>query len=144
MNVSGDSARIECKTCHQLKALNEFYKTPKGHYRSCKECRKAYYRKRWKTIPKAKEINRKVFNKMVAINKTFFAEYMKNKSCIDCGENDPRVLDFDHVRSVKKHNISKMVSGSFLWSTILKEIEKCEIRCANCHRRKTYNEMRRK
>ncbi len=66
-------------------------------------------------------------------------EYLSGKSCTDCGENDPIVLDFDHKNPDDKFkSVSKMLSGHYSWKSILKEIEKCEIRCANCHRRKTY------
>jgi len=47
------------------------------------------------------------------------------------------VLEFDHVRGTKSGNISEMMRGGFSWKRVLEEIEKCEIRCANCHRRKT-------
>ena len=66
-------------------------------------------------------------------------EYLSTKKCIDCGENDPIVLDFDHINPSKKFKpISIMLSGHYSWKSVLKEIQKCEIRCANCHRRKTY------
>ena len=66
-------------------------------------------------------------------------EFLSVKSCIDCGENDPIVLEFDHKRLNKKFKqVSDMLSGHYSWSSILKEIKKCDIRCANCHRRKTY------
>lgn len=66
-------------------------------------------------------------------------EYLSNKKCIDCGENDPIVLDFDHINpAIKFKSISKMLSGHYSWKSICAEIEKCEIRCSNCHRRKTY------
>ena len=65
--------------------------------------------------------------------------YLQDKSCIDCGEKDPIVLDFDHKNPKEKFKpISKMLSGHYSWNSLLKEIEKCEIRCANCHGRKTY------
>jgi hypothetical protein len=54
--------------------------------------------------------------------------------CIDCGETNPLVLDFDHVRGKKIMCISNMVRNSYSIETIKKEIDKCEIRCANCHR----------
>jgi len=66
-------------------------------------------------------------------------EYLSTKKCIDCGENNPIVLDFDHTCVIKKFKpISIMLSGHYSWDSVLKEIEKCEIRCANCHRKKTY------
>jgi hypothetical protein len=66
-------------------------------------------------------------------------EFLSSKKCLDCGENDPIVLDFDHKNPNDKFkSISKMLSGHYSWKSIQKEIDKCDIRCANCHRRKTY------
>jgi len=62
--------------------------------------------------------------------------YLLKNPCIDCGEKDPLVLDFDHQNN-KLHNISDLKRGSYSLKTILIEIQKCEVRCANCHRRKT-------
>lgn len=65
--------------------------------------------------------------------------YLKTRSCADCGETDPIVLEFDHVSPGEKFkNIARMLSGHYSWEAILEEIKKCDIRCANCHRRKTY------
>ena len=70
-------------------------------------------------------------------------EYLSDKRCIDCGESDPVVLEFDHVDPLSKFKtINKMLSGHYGWKAIESEIEKCEIRCANCHRRKTYRQLR--
>jgi 5-methylcytosine-specific restriction endonuclease McrA len=54
---------------------------------------------------------------------------------VDCGEKDPIVLEFDHIHS-KKANVAAMLNHHG-WPAIQQEIEKCEIRCANCHRRRT-------
>lgn len=65
--------------------------------------------------------------------------FLSTKKCTDCGEKDPVVLDFDHISpKVKFKSISKMLSGHYSWKSVAKEIKKCEIRCANCHRRKAY------
>lgn len=70
-------------------------------------------------------------------------EYLKSKECVDCGEGDPVVLEFDHtVRSDKFKTINKMLSGHYSWNAIHLEIQKCEVRCANCHRRKTYKQLK--
>lgn len=64
--------------------------------------------------------------------------YLSTHPCIDCGESDPVVLDFDHIDpATKTRSIARMLSGHVKWENILKEIEKCEVRCANCHRRRT-------
>ena len=57
--------------------------------------------------------------------------------CVDCGEPDPVVLDFDHVGDDKIANISYLLNSVGSWRRLEAEIEKCEVRCANCHRRKT-------
>lgn len=66
-------------------------------------------------------------------------DYLSSRKCADCGENDPVVLEFDHTdRKMKFKTVAKMLSGHYSWESISREIDKCEIRCANCHRRKTY------
>ncbi len=53
---------------------------------------------------------------------------------MDCGETNPLVLDFDHVIGEKIMNISDMSRTSYSRETLMNEIDKCEVRCANCHR----------
>lgn len=68
----------------------------------------------------------------------FVCEYLSNHPCVDCGEDDIVVLDFDHVRGKKTRGVSQMVqSAGYTLKRIAEEIEKCDIRCANCHRRRT-------
>ena len=63
--------------------------------------------------------------------------YFATHPCIDCGETDPLVLEFDHVSDDKSFEVARAMSDKS-WSTILDEIAKCEVVCANCHRRRTY------
>lgn len=64
--------------------------------------------------------------------------YFKEHPCLDCGEDDPIVLEFDHRDpKEKKNNIPRLISNGNSWKTILIEIGKCDVRCANCHRRRT-------
>jgi endogenous inhibitor of DNA gyrase (YacG/DUF329 family) len=64
-----------------------------------------------------------------------FIDGARAGGCVDCGEKDLRILESDHVRGTKLGEISKMARGdlSALWA----ELDKCETRCPNCHRRVT-------
>lgn len=64
-------------------------------------------------------------------------EYLQQHPCMDCGETDIRVLEFDHLGE-KMMEISQMVATGCYWYEILNEIGKCEVVCANCHRKRTY------
>jgi hypothetical protein len=67
----------------------------------------------------------------------FISRVKSFSQCVDCGQSDSRVLDFDHVHGEKIGNVSDMVNGSYSIGAIKKEIRKCEVRCSNCHRIKT-------
>jgi hypothetical protein len=82
---------------------------------------------------KASARRKAVVNKL---NERIYA-YLQSHPCVDCGERDPVVLEFDHVRGEKTYEISTLSWRQVSWERILEEIAKCEVRCANCHRRKT-------
>lgn len=64
--------------------------------------------------------------------KKFVQEYLATHPFVDCGETNPIVLEFEHVRGKKKASISKMAHEGYLLHRSQKEIAKCEVRCANC------------
>ena len=63
-------------------------------------------------------------------------EYKATLKCELCCENHPACIDFHH-RDVKKKevSISYAVGRGWGWTRIMKEIEKCQVLCANCHRK---------
>jgi hypothetical protein len=72
-------------------------------------------------------------------NREFLNEYKRNHPCIDCGENDIVVLDFDHRVGVKKlFTIGEKAGTTTSIEKLQAEIDKCDVRCANCHRRRTH------
>jgi len=73
-------------------------------------------------------------------NRKYVYEYLLVHPCVDCGETDPVVLTFDHICD-KKMNVSKMIRQGRSFEKLKEEIEKCEVRCANCHARKTAKEQ---
>lgn len=74
-------------------------------------------------------------------NRQRLIDYLRAHPCVDCGEGDPLVLEFDHVRGEKEADVSRMLVRRYSWKRILGEIDKCEVRCANCHRRKTIKQF---
>ncbi len=74
--------------------------------------------------------------------RAYLFSFLSTKKCVDCGEDDPIVLDFDHRDPKNKFKmVSKMLSGHYSWKSVQGEIKKCDVRCANCHRRKTYIQL---
>lgn len=123
-----------CTVCNRTDV--QFHKNksrPDGLQSACKECKKerdAAYFQDSKGHHKTLNDNRK------RKTRTWIWNYLSNNPCIDCGEKDPIVLEFDH-RSDKFMEISEMVRMGYSISKIELEISKCDVRCANCHRRKT-------
>jgi hypothetical protein len=70
-------------------------------------------------------------------NRAFLQEYLKTHHCVDCGEADLIVLEFDHVRGVKKACVRQMARDCAMES-LVREVRKCEVRCSNCHKRRHY------
>lgn len=57
-----------------------------------------------------------------------------SRGCKDCGyAAHAQALQFDHIGNDKKMNVSDMIRSDYSWETIKVEIDKCEVRCANCH-----------
>jgi hypothetical protein len=68
-------------------------------------------------------------------------EYLRSHPCVDCGEADVRVLEFDHRDpATKLANVSRMASDGCGPARLAKEVAKCDVRCCNCHRRRTHAE----
>lgn len=72
----------------------------------------------------------------------YVLSYLAAHPCVDCGEDDPVVLEFDHVQTDKVASISDLVHKGYKLELIVAEIEKCEVRCANCHRRAHHRRRR--
>jgi L-lysine 2,3-aminomutase len=76
-----------------------------------------------------------------ARNRDMVFEYLSKHPCVDCGESNPVVLEFDHVRGQKLSTVSKLKNSNTRWRKLLIEIEKCDVRCVNCHRRRTFEQF---
>ncbi len=128
-----------CSHCRHYRRLDAFAWRNKAEGKRapfCRGCQAEYNRKHYLAnkdlyVRRAEESKRKARLERTTKLLKFFAEH----PCVDCGEMDPLVLEFDHLRD-KEFNISTALSCR-KWKTVLDEIEKCEVVCANCHRRRT-------
>ena len=131
-----------CTYCKTEKPVDEFSfkdKEKSKRHSWCRACHKVYKDNHYKNnrqsyIDKAAIVNKK----LDAMVRSEILNYLRDHPCVDCGETDPVVLDFDHIDpSVKEFNVSTMIMQRYTWNKIFAEISKCQIRCANCHRRRT-------
>lgn len=61
---------------------------------------------------------------------------LKHATCVDCGCDEKPLLNFDHVRGEKKFNIHTAVAKTVQPGELVEELDKCEVRCYNCHMRR--------
>jgi 5-methylcytosine-specific restriction endonuclease McrA len=135
-----------CSKCFILKSENEFFYQDKHAnklHAQCKTCYAEQRRNTWKehyyrygSNYRERALTRN--RKLKVIRRIQLLEYLSDKSCVICGITDPRVLEFDHIDPKKKSfSIAQGLSSTLNWGTILNEISKCQILCANCHKIKT-------
>jgi 5-methylcytosine-specific restriction endonuclease McrA len=68
-------------------------------------------------------------------NRSKIYEYLREHPCALCGEDDPVVLEFDHLRDkLREVTVIARLGGR---TDLLAELQKCRVLCANCHRRET-------
>ena len=134
------STRI-CCTCRVAKPITEFaVKDKKRGTRAtkCRSCQAAYSREHYQrnrpTYLQRAAAHRKV-NREECRQQVF--NYLLLHPCVDCGETDPIVLEFDHRDASKKRGSISRLTSQVTWDTLELEIAKCDVRCANCHRRRT-------
>ena len=109
-----------CCICKEYKPTNEFYKKTKNTYQShCKNCFNQYTKQRWKD------------RKLKAIQ-------YKGGKCSSCGYNKcANVLEFHH-RDTKTKEFDWKKLRQMNWDKVIKELDKCDMLCANCHRERHY------
>jgi hypothetical protein len=127
-----------CSTCQETKHLNCFNimrRARDGRQARCRDCCKAWYVANSTEQKAAVAARNKRYRK---VSREWITAYLLSHPCVDCGENDIRCLEFDHRPGSDKHKeIAVLLRQSASVEKIEREIEKCDVRCANCHRRRT-------
>ena len=103
----------------------------------CKICYEKYYGSIEDREKKRKEANGILHARRVEKCREYVRQHLQNNPCMDCGNHDWEVLEFDHIDpKCKNENISQIMRRGSL-SVLEQEMEKCEVVCANCHKKRT-------
>lgn len=130
-----------CTKCGETKSEEafDFRNKAKGIRRAdCKVCVRKDHQERYSSDERKQAIRDNARKRKQELVDRLW-EFKNNSKCADCGERNPIVLEFDHLPEYdKEENISVMVTNLCSWGRILKEIQKCDVVCANCHRIRTH------
>ena len=127
-----------CNRCLQSKIIEEYNRDKSkadGFANRCKECNKEVNRL-WYACNKDRKIQKSMLNNKSHrdLLRNRLAEIKEKGYCIYCGEGTTVCLDFHH-RDNKDFEISTALSQGFSWHRIQEELSKCDMVCANCHRK---------
>jgi hypothetical protein len=136
----GQEKDMVCSKCDKDIPEESFNKKGAGRQPYCRLCTKQY-RRQYYLSNKSLAIDKARTQKRTA--RLTLAAYKESTPCKDCGGYFKACqLDFDHlVSETKAGDISRMV-GRKSQTTLSKEIAKCDLVCANCHRLRTWNRQK--
>jgi hypothetical protein len=131
--------RKKCYRCKKTKSIEKFSRNKSrsdGYSSSCKKChsvlRREHYLKNKDKIRKQVKIQKKAYVKWL--------RSLKDGPCVDCNIKYPYyVMQFDHRDPKEKEfNIGSMLSLNYNKERVLREVDKCDLVCANCHAERTH------
>lgn len=136
------SDQRRCSTCGVTQPIEQFaVKNARTGQRStkCRSCQRSYSRNHYLSnrddyLEKARRRRKTERDRFTEL----ILEYFAGHPCVDCGATDPRILDdLDHRDGVRKVAAVSALIRALNWRGLVVEIAKCDVRCANCHRRRT-------
>lgn len=124
-----------CGRCRQALPVEMFSRHPTERRQFwCRECFRAYFRQRGSKHRAQVNAGR---NRRVERARDHLLLKLEESRCRDCGESHVVVLEFDHVRGRKSADLARLVGDGARLREIDEEAAKCDVVCANCHRRRT-------
>lgn len=133
----------KCTKCHVIQPIENFpWKNQilgKRHA-VCKTCT-AERSKRLYSEDRTSQLERVRINnqRYRQIAREFVLAYLLTHPCSECGERDPRVLEFHHEAD-KDNEVSRLMGRGASLEALKAEMDKCRVLCANCHRKLTSDE----
>jgi hypothetical protein len=134
---SRDSDRKVCSQCQVDKPITEYNFRNRStglRHSYCRDCGKMFTASHYKHN-KRQYLDR---NTRAYAKRREYVRQAKSRPCVDCGVEYPYyVMDFDHRDGDSKIFALNCVDRVTM-KAIKLEIEKCDVVCANCHRKRTY------
>jgi hypothetical protein len=144
VNKINPNMEKQCRKCQDIKPIEHFQtysRNSDGLQPYCRPCKRLIDREHYKKNPRRNyERNKANAHR----NRVWLYEYLKTKKCEweNCLINDPDMLVFDHLNPNDKHlEVSQMVQRSYSLKTIMAEVAKCRILCANHHQKHTIQQF---
>jgi hypothetical protein len=122
-----------CSRCSRELPESSFNRFGSGLQWWCRDCFKAYYAER---RAHHRRRNNALKTQRIREAQNLVLSHLRVHPCLDCDEADPVVLEFDHM-GAKRADISTLVRRGVLEPVLAAEVARCDVVCANCHRRRT-------
>jgi hypothetical protein len=123
---AAEGAFLKCYRCGERKAAKDFAwrRKHKGQRDSfCRPCRSAYGKEHYAANRQRYIDQAEVVKARLRLERTtYLIELFASHPCVDCGERDPIVLEFDHVRE-KRFDIGRRLTSQ-TWQSILEELDR--------------------
>jgi len=126
-----------CSLCKIAKPVSEYHnhKNGKDGLRSrCKECNRTEARRHYQKNPTPYKTRARTSRKHIAAFARDWLRALKGRmGCCLCGISNPVVLEFHHLNQSQKE-LAVTTSISKGKATLQRELERCVVVCANCHK----------
>ena len=130
-----------CTKCAKIKSIENFSGKTATYCKPCFKEYRATLRQKHKEDPTWINRDKPQSLENRKIRKEYYVNHLKNNPCIKCGEDDPIVLEFNHIDPSTKTDLVSKLAHQGTMEQLQAEIEKCEVLCANCHKRVTAKQM---
>jgi hypothetical protein len=132
IGVAYRSHCIPCSTQYRKKIRQKQFELDPVAEENYKQRQASNHRKRMQ-IPENKNNFKLLIRSLKKDFKSYVNTYLSTHPCVDCGEKDFEVLSFDHIKGKKSFNIGDLNGSPAHYKRFDEEVQKCEVRCLNCH-----------
>lgn len=116
---------VLCANCHRALHTDEFDRTPVVELRR-ESCRLI-----------ERECSESVTLTPRQRKRKWVRQYKARRGCTECGHRTATALDLHHVDSrTKTASVGRLISDGCTVQRLLREVDRCEVLCGNCHRKR--------